>query len=303
MSSRKWLDNAFWETEDKKELNCILELEDDIGRVTRQVMRLNQLDKEGNVNEDYEEVVEVLTEKLIDDNTSDRKVRKKQEKEEKQQRDVEHAKARKLEDLFNYKMEAFEVEEVKSSKNRKLKAKLRRAKSRIEVDMYAIMILQDSIASLWKRQRSMEKSKGIVIVASNKPNFYVYAINLIDSIRDYHEDANITLVCEPWMIDERAEDLADNIIHCDNHYRAKLWGMAKSPYDITMYIDADMECEHEDIAKVYDELGDYDVMFSELTDDRDYIYAERDFSTPEGAREVYSLWGCLSLRHDQTYCP
>jgi hypothetical protein len=27
-----------------------------------------------------------------------------------------------------------------------LKAKLRRAKSRIEVDMYAIMILQDSIA-------------------------------------------------------------------------------------------------------------------------------------------------------------
>ncbi len=146
MSSRKWLDNAFWETEDKKELNCILELEDDIGRVTRQVMRLNQLDKEGNVNEDYEEVVEVLTEKLIDDNTSDRKVRKKQEKEEKQQRDVEHAKARKLEDLFNYKMEAFEVEEVKSSKNRKLKAKLRRAKSRIEVDMYAIMILQDSIA-------------------------------------------------------------------------------------------------------------------------------------------------------------
>lgn len=146
MSSRKWLDNAFWETEDKNELNCILELEDDIGRVTRQVMRLNKLDKEGNSNEDYEEVVEVLTEKLIDDNTSDRKVRKKQEKEEKQQRDVEHAKARKLEDLFNYKMEAFEVEEVKSSKNRKLKAKLRRAKSRIEVDMYAIMILQDSIA-------------------------------------------------------------------------------------------------------------------------------------------------------------
>jgi hypothetical protein len=146
MSSRKWLDNAFWETEDKNELNCILELEDDIGRVTRQVMRLNKLDKEGNPNEDYEEVIEVLTEKLVDDNTTDRHVRKKQEKEEKQQRDVEHAKARKLEDLFNYKMEAFEVEEVKSSKNRKLKAKLRRAKSRIEVDMYAIMILQDTIA-------------------------------------------------------------------------------------------------------------------------------------------------------------
>ena len=44
--------------------------------------------------------------------------------------------------------------------------------------------------------------------------------------------------------------------------------MTKSPYDLTMYIDADMECEHEDIEHVFDELGDHDVMFSALTDDR-----------------------------------
>lgn len=139
-----------------------------------------------------------------------------------------------------------------------------------------------------------EKTKGIVVVASNKPNFYKYAINLIDSIRDFHEDANITLVTEPWMIDERAEELADHIIHCDDHYRAKLWGMTQSPYDLTMYIDADMECEHEDIANVYDELGDYDVMFTELTDERDYIYAERDFDTPEGPAK-FTLCGGVCL--------
>ena len=157
MSSRKWLDNAFWETPEKNELNCILELEDDLGRQTRQVMRLNKLDKQGNPNPDYDEVVEVLGEELIDKRTEERRIRKKQEKEEKQRRDVEHARARKLEDLFNYKMEVFEIDEVKVCKNRPMKSKLRRAKSKIEVDLYAMMILQEHIANEEKKDATGEK--------------------------------------------------------------------------------------------------------------------------------------------------
>ena len=72
-------------------------------------------------------------------------VRTSEGSEESKIREEEHNKARKLEKLFNYKLEAFEVEEIKNSKNRKLKAKLRRAKSKIEVDMYSIMILQDQL--------------------------------------------------------------------------------------------------------------------------------------------------------------
>jgi len=145
MSSRKWLDNAFWENDQKDDMSCILELEDDAGRQTRQVMRLKKFDKDGDPNPDFEEVVEVLGEELIDKNTEERHTRKKAEKEEKRIREVEHAKARKMEELFNYKMEAFEVEEIKNCKDRKLKGKLRRAKSKIEVDMYAIMIFQKSL--------------------------------------------------------------------------------------------------------------------------------------------------------------
>tara|TARA_B100001093_G_scaffold387991_1_gene374064 strand:- start:2569 stop:3030 length:462 start_codon:yes stop_codon:yes gene_type:complete len=145
MSHKKWLDNAFWETEEKDQLNCILEIEDDAGRITRQVMLLNKVDKEGNPNPDYNEVVESLTEEVIDKETTDRVIRKKAEKEEHVQREKEHAKARKLEKLFNYKLEAFEVEDIKNSTNRKLKGKLRRAKSRIEVDMWSIMILQEQL--------------------------------------------------------------------------------------------------------------------------------------------------------------
>ena len=145
MSRKQWMDNAFWESDEKKELNCILELEDDVGRVTRQQMFLLRHDKDGSENELFNEVVDALGEDAIDKETTDRVIRKKAEAEEEKLRDEEHNKARKLEKLFNYKMEAFEVDEIKNSKNRKLKAKLRRAKSKIEVDMYSIMILQDQL--------------------------------------------------------------------------------------------------------------------------------------------------------------
>jgi len=144
----------------------------------------------------------------------------------------------------------------------------------------------------------MEKSKGYLVVASKRINFYKYALNLIDSIRDFNEDAKICLVTEDHFLDQKGRDLADDIIICDDHYRAKLWGMAKSPYDLTMYIDADMECEHEDIANVFDELGDNDIMFSALTDDRSYVYAERDFDTPEG-KTKFTLCGGVCL-YDMT---
>lgn len=145
MSFKQWMDNAFWETEEKKQLNCILELVDDAGRETRQVMLLNRHNKDGEENELFNEVVDALGEELIQKNTDDRKVRKAAEAEEKKQRDVEHARARKLEELFNYKLEIFETEEIKNSKNRKLKAKIRRAKSKVEVNLWAMKLLEEAL--------------------------------------------------------------------------------------------------------------------------------------------------------------
>jgi len=145
MSLKQWMDNAFWETEEKKQLNCILELVDDAGRETRQVMLLNRHDKDGNENELFNEVVDALGEELIQQNTDDRKVRKAAQAEERKQRDVEHARARKLEELFNYKLEIFETEEIKDSKNRKLKAKIRRAKSKVEVNLWAMKLLEEAL--------------------------------------------------------------------------------------------------------------------------------------------------------------
>lgn len=142
MAFKRWMDNAFWETDEKEKLNCILEIADDVNRETRQVMLLSRTDKDGNPNELFNEVIEALGTESIDRNTEERKVRKKAEREEDKQRETEHARARKLEKLFNYKLEVFETEEIKNSKNRKLKSKLRRAKSEVEVNLYAIMLMQ-----------------------------------------------------------------------------------------------------------------------------------------------------------------
>lgn len=136
-------------------------------------------------------------------------------------------------------------------------------------------------------------SKGFVIVASKNSNFYTYAVNLMESIKDFYPEALITLVTEERFIDERADE-ADQIIFCDNHYRAKLWGMSQSPYDITMYVDADMDCEHEDIAKVWDELGDRDMVFHELTPEREKYYAIREFRY-DGGIEKFTLCGGVCL--------
>lgn len=145
MSVKRWMDNAFWETDEKKQLNCILELIDDGGREQRQVMLLNRHNKDGTENELFNEVVADRGEAEIDKNTEERKVRKAAEAEEKKQRDTEHARARKLEDLFNYKLEVFETEEIKNSKNRKMKAKIRRAKSKVEVNLWAIKLLEEAL--------------------------------------------------------------------------------------------------------------------------------------------------------------
>jgi hypothetical protein len=143
-----------------------------------------------------------------------------------------------------------------------------------------------------------EKSRGFVIVASKKINFYRYAINLAESILDYYEDAKITLFTEEWMFEEIHREIFDQVIWCSDHYRAKLWGMAKTPYDQTMYLDADMEVEHEDILTCWDEFDKGDVVFSKLTEERSYTYAEWEFDTPEG-KTAFTLCGGICL-YDMT---
>jgi len=116
-------------------------------------------------------------------------------------------------------------------------------------------------------------SRGYVVVASVTNFYYISAINLIDSIKEYNPEAHVTLVTEKKLLDS-SSDIADNIIICDSHKRSKLYGMYMSPYDQTFYIDADCEVLHEDISTVFDLFDGNDILFTSLPEERSYCYAE-----------------------------
>lgn len=121
-----------------------------------------------------------------------------------------------------------------------------------------------------------QPSKGYLVVASKEPHYYNWAIQLLESIKDFYPEAKVCLVTEQRFLDGR-EEVADHLIFCDDHIRAKLWGMSQTPFDITFYMDADMDCIHEDIATIFDELGDNDMMFAGLPKERWGIFKETEF--------------------------
>jgi hypothetical protein len=142
-----------------------------------------------------------------------------------------------------------------------------------------------------------QPSKGYLSVASKNQNFYTYAINLIESVKDYYPDARYCLVTDEAFLDGR-ESIVDDLILTSGEaigaYRAKLWGMARSPYDQTMYLDADMTCEHEDIEFVFDDLRDRDMVFHELSKERENYFAVKYFNY-NGKKEHMKLCGGVCL--------
>ena len=127
------------------------------------------------------------------------------------------------------------------------------------------------------------QSKGFVLVASREYRYYAWACNLAEGIKDYYPEAKICIVTEEQFADERLE-VADDVIWCDNNYRAKLWGMAQTPYDLTFYCDVDMEIVGPGIENVFDRLGDNDLMFAALHKEHYYVFNDDPF--PGGRMEL-----------------
>ena len=141
---RKWLDNAFWETPRKELLNAISETVEG-NKEVRQVHKLPKLNDDGTPNELFREVVEYLGEDKIDESSRKRLEKKRSEADLEKQKKLDHERAKKLEILFEYKLETFEIDEIKLSNNRLLKSRLRRSKSIPEVNLYAMMIVKEAI--------------------------------------------------------------------------------------------------------------------------------------------------------------
>ena len=139
MSTEMKFDNdAFWETAKKEILNCI-SIQQEGNKEIRKVWKTKK-------GEDiFEAAVKFLGEEHIDKNTEARVKRKYDRQQAKKEAINAQKKAQQLEKLFNHKLEVFEIEEIKKSKNRKLKAKIRRSKSIPEVNIYAMLIMKEEL--------------------------------------------------------------------------------------------------------------------------------------------------------------
>ena len=144
--------------------------------------------------------------------------------------------------------------------------------------------------------KQKKTDKGFLIVASRDPIYYSWACNLMGDIKDFHPESQVCLVTEERFVDARAEE-ADHLIFCDDHYRAKLWALSQTPFDVTFYIDADMQLIGPGLEKVFDELGDNDMVFTGLPRDRWYVFMDTEF--PGGTFELCGAV-CLYRKTDLT---
>ena len=137
--------HPFWENAAKDRLTVRLNITHDDGSFSTTVAKVSKYDSDGKVTSDYEEVLSQNTMDEIDKFTEDRLERHRQEREANIKKQQEKNEAKRLEDLFNFKLQTFEIPEIKESTNRKLKAKIRKAKNVIEMNAYATILLMESI--------------------------------------------------------------------------------------------------------------------------------------------------------------
>ena len=110
---------------------------------------------------------------------------------------------------------------------------------------------------------NQQKTKGYIYVASMNKKYYEAAKISAESLLDFYPEAKITLATHEHWVQEEDHKIFDTIITgVPSNNRAKLWALSQTPYDITMYIDADTYIQHEDIQSAFDFIGDNDIIFT-----------------------------------------
>ena len=146
MAKYEYLDNAFWETEDRSVLKCIrlTTLEGQEGKKKKDVMEFRKIRPDGSDCPHYKEGVDKVGIAKIDENTAERKERKERENREKRAHHEQKKKTAELEQLFNLKLQAFEIEQIKNSEDRILRGKIRRAQNVVEMNaLCAVLIAKE----------------------------------------------------------------------------------------------------------------------------------------------------------------
>ena len=111
-----------------------------------------------------------------------------------------------------------------------------------------------------------QQNNGFVVIATIHKQYLTSAVMLAESIREYLPHANITLYTTTELLGQtNVSAFTDVVTHgVPSDRRAKLWALSKTPYDTTVYLDADTVVVNEEIVTIFDQLGDRDIIFTKI---------------------------------------
>ena len=135
--SKKYL-NPYWSNKDNRHL--VVTIEKPNGQ-----KNLASIQDPDGTNPDMKAVLQQYTEDEIDANTKKGLERRNDQiKQQMERRESQQARA-KQEMLFNCKLEAFEIDAIKNSKNTEMKRMIRKSKSVLEVQAYSTILLMKEL--------------------------------------------------------------------------------------------------------------------------------------------------------------
>lgn len=140
---------------------------------------------------------------------------------------------------------------------------------------------------------SNKPTKGYLYAATCSRAYYEAMVMSIESLKDEIPDAQVAVFTHADWVEDQHKHLFDHLFTpVPVHIRTKLWALDKTPFDLTMYVDADSFVESPELQEPLDMLEenpDVDVYMSE---NRPYnakvVYFTEDNMEGEGipAREM-----------------
>lgn len=140
-----FLDSAFWRNDDHTAATAIFVTEFESGSLENRQVDLDKFVVTGEPCKMFKKLIEQLGEVKITENTEIRKKKKEEEKRKEKLEKNQQKVNKEFDDLFQAKIQAFDIEAIRKTTNKKLRSKLRRSKNVIELNAYVTMILMESL--------------------------------------------------------------------------------------------------------------------------------------------------------------
>jgi len=131
---KRTIKNPYWGNDEKTQVMCEFHFENG----PTQVAAVTQT-KEG--NPDWEEIFQNFTIEQIDDLTKTALAEAREEHEKRKQQEKDDIERMKVDASFQAKLDAFDIDIIKNSKNRQLKSRIRKAKTLLEVTAFASALI------------------------------------------------------------------------------------------------------------------------------------------------------------------